>query len=287
MPTQKTISSLLAQSKPTLSFEFFPPKDAEGRRILTETFETLLVREPNFVSVTYGAMGSNQETSIAVVKTFAKVVPTIAHLTCIGSSRSSIQSLLAEYEASGVAGLLALRGDVPPAFEGKPLGDFEYASDLVELASKESDLEIGVAAFPEKHPESVSLDDDLKVLKLKADRGADFAMTQLFFNVDAYFDLVTRAKSHGFDAPIVPGLMPISNVKQVLRMAQMSGATIPKQLLASLEAATSDSEARTIGMDFTVGLANKLISGGAPGLHLFTLNQSTAVLEVLDRIDLA
>ena len=230
------ISGLLAQSRPTISFEFFPPKDETGFENLRVSFEHLMALDPDFISVTYGAMGSNQDRSIAVVQEFAMRVPTIAHLTCIGATRSNLQELLATYAASGVAGILALRGDIPKDFVGEPLGDFKRATDLVHLV-RETNFEIGVAAFPEKHPESSSLEHDLKVLKIKQDSGSSFAMTQLFFDIDAYFKLVNSARGAGVIIPILPGLMPIANAKQVLRMAEMSGASVPEELVAALNSA--------------------------------------------------
>jgi methylenetetrahydrofolate reductase (NADPH) len=179
-----------------------------------------------------------------------------------------------------VAAILAIRGDAPKDDpEALANGELKTALELVELAAQASKLDIGVGAFPEVHPESTDMDHDVRVLKLKADAGASFAVTQLFFKVDTYFDLVARANAAGIDMPIVPGLMPISNAKQVLRMAQMSGAEVPTQLVSKLEVA-SDEESRRIGMDFTIEFGRQLIDAGAPGLHIFTLNQSAAATEV-------
>lgn len=283
---REVITSFLNSASPTISFEFFPPKDESGLESLRASFVELSKISPDFISVTYGAMGANQEKSLAVVKEFARQVPTIAHLTCIGSTKDSLTSLLAQYEYAGVAAILALRGDVPTGFDGELRGDFVHATDLVELIRSTS-FEIGVAAFPEKHPESPSLEHDLNVLKIKQAAGATFAMTQLFFDIEAYFDLVNAAKSQGVTMPVVPGLMPIANARQVLRMAEMSGARIPELLLQELKLAKDEDQAREIGMRFSIQLAKELIERGAPGLHIFTLNHHRATLELLQGAGLA
>jgi methylenetetrahydrofolate reductase (NADPH) len=279
------ISALLDAPRPTVSFEFFPPKDDQGFESLRTSFEKLLEVNPDFISITYGAMGSNQDRSLAVVKEFAPRVPTIAHLTCIGATRASLENLLNQYATLDVAGILALRGDFPKEFEGLPLGEFKTALDLVNLV-RQTEFEIGVAAFPEKHPESPNLQHDLNILKLKQEAGASFAMTQLFFDIDAYFELVGAARNIGIEIPIVPGLMPISNTKQVLRMAEMSGAAVPAQLVKMLDEARDDAHGREIGMEFSANLARELIAEGAPGIHIFTLNHHKATLELLGAIGL-
>lgn len=280
------ITSLLSGARPTISFEFFPPKDEQGFDTLRSTFEVLKQFNPDFVSVTYGAMGSNQASSLAVVQELASQVPTIAHLTCIGATQTTIRNLLDSYKEAEVAGILALRGDTPKDFVGDPLGDFSSANDLVKIV-QDSQFEVGVAAFPEKHPESPSLAHDIEVLKIKQHSGAKFAMTQLFFEIDAYFELVTKARAAGIVIPIVPGLMPIANAKQVLRMAEMSGAKVPKHLVDELNAAPDDESARAIGMQFSANLAKALLEGGAPGIHIFTLNHHKATSELLTAAGLA
>ena len=281
------LSSLSDTSRPTLSFEFFPPKDEAGFQTFLESFGHLNKLRPDFASVTYGAMGSNQETSLAVVEAIAAKTPTIAHLTCIGATEAKIANLLGRYESAGVAGLLALRGDIPKNFEGDPLGDFQNATQLVELAHNISKLKIGVSAFPEKHPESPNLAHDISILKLKQDAGASFAITQMFFEVDAYFSLVAEARSAGVTIPIVPGVMPIANAKQVLRMAEMSGAVVPENLLKDFANSEDDQSTREIGMAFSIDFAKRLISGGAPGVHVFTLNQHLAATELVKGIGIA
>jgi len=263
-----------------LSFEFFPPKDEISRASLSVSIDELAKLNPDFVSVTYGAMGSNQESSLAVVESLAKRFPTIAHLTCIGATRDNIQALLGRYMQLGVAGILALRGDKPANFESLPASDYRVALDLVNQVIQTSSLPVGVATFPEKHPESPSLLHDINVLKLKQDAGATFAMTQLFFSLDAYHQLVASARRAGVTIPIIPGVMPINNVKQVMRMAEMSGASVPNSLSKALAEAATETDAQKIGMEFTVELSAKLLAEEAPGLHIFTLNQYRAASEV-------
>ena len=276
----EALNSRASLGQKTLSFEFFPPRDDEAAGSLWKHYESLLEVNPDFVSVTYGAGGSSRETSLAVVDRMAKDVLTVGHLTCVGATASSTREIIKHFEQAGVRSILALRGD-PPATDPDALskGELKSALELVELARSESALEVGVAAFPEVHPESVSMDHDAKVLKLKQDAGASFAMTQLFFTVEAYLRLMDAAKTSGSNLPIVPGLMPISNSAKVLRMAQMSGAEVPTDLVARLDAA-SEKEAKLIGMQYSVQLANDLLAAGAPGLHIFTLNYSRAALEV-------
>lgn len=281
MVSNSALTPLLVNSpRPTLSFEFFPPKDEGSRASLTSSVDELAKLNPDFVSVTYGAMGSNQKSSLEVVESLAKRFPTIAHLTCIGATRENIQSLLDQYTQLGVAGILALRGDKPANFDSLPVSDYRVALDLVNQVIQTSNLPVGVATFPEKHPESPSLEHDIHVLKLKQDAGATFAMTQLFFSMNAYDELVNAARSAGVTIPIVPGVMPINNVKQVLRMAEMSGASVPDSLTNKLTEASSDEDAQMVGMDFTVKLATELLAKGAPGLHIFTLNHHRAAIEV-------
>ncbi|MFM6963029.1 MAG: methylenetetrahydrofolate reductase [Micrococcales bacterium] len=271
--------------KPTLSFEFFPPKDADGEASLWRNFDKLLEASPDFVSVTYGAGGSNRETSLAVVDRMAKAVPTIGHLTCVGTTRAATLDIIRHFEAAGVAALLALRGD-PQKDSPAANSELSRAIDLVELIREVTTLDAGVAAFPEVHPESPDLAHDVRVLKLKQDAGASFAMTQLFFSVEAYTELVAAAHLAGVTMPIVPGVMPISNAARVLRMAEMSGASVPARLLAQLQSA-DEVEARRIGMDYSIELSHSLLAAGAPGLHIFTLNFSKAAIEVAKGAGLA
>lgn len=266
--------------EPTLSFEFFPPKDDAGEARLWESFEKLLEVSPDYVSVTYGAGGSSQDRSLSVVQRMAKSVPTIGHLTCVGATTQSTIEIIRQFEEAKVAAILALRGDAPkddPDALGK--GELKTALELIEVAHANSDLEIGVAAFPEVHPESQHMAHDSMVLALKQAAGAKFAVTQLFFTVKAYTDLLASARAAGVTMPIVPGVMPISNAKQVIRMAAMSGAAMPAELVEKLEG-LDDEAASKVGMDYSKQLSVDLIAAGAPGLHIFSLNQHAAAIEL-------
>ena len=274
------LAARAANSEPTLSFEFFPPKDEDGAATLWRSFDKLLEVNPDFVSVTYGAGGSNRETSLAVVDRMAKQVLTIGHLTCVGATRASTREVIDRFEAAGVSSILALRGD-SPRDNPNALAECELktALELVELVARDTNLEVGVAAFPEKHPESPDLAHDAKVLSLKQSAGASYAMTQLFFTVEAYTELVETSKQAGATMPIIPGLMPISNAGRIVRMAEMSGAKLPTELLKKFETA-DEAQARIIGMDYSIKLAADLVAAGAPGLHIFSLNLAKAALEV-------
>lgn len=277
-----------ATESPSLSFEFFPPKDDSGLERLWATFDNLLEAEPDFVSVTYGAGGGNREKSFAIVERMAPEVLTIGHLTAVGATKDSTREIISRYQNAGVGTILALRGDSPKDQpDALERGEIKTALELVQLARDEFDLEVGVAAFPEVHPESPSLEHDAKVLRLKQDAGASFAMTQLFFTVEAYQRLVQTNRDFGVNLPIFAGLMPIANAKNVIRMAQLSGAAIPVELLARLESAKSDEDARRIGMDYSVDLGLKLIAEGVPGLHIFSLNQDAAAMELARGVGLA
>ncbi|WP_296632008.1 methylenetetrahydrofolate reductase [Rhodoluna sp.] len=276
----ETLAARANQNQPTLSFEFFPPKDEVGEANLWAAFDKLAEVKPDFVSVTYGAGGSNRERSLAIVDRMAKDVMTIGHLTCVGSTRTGTSKIIKHFEDAGVAAILALRGDSPKDDpDALEKGELKTALELVQLAHEVTSLEVGVAAFPEVHPESAHMQHDAMVLALKQQAGASFAMTQLFFTVEAYTDLIEASSAAGADMPIIPGVMPIANAKQVIRMAAMSGAHIPPKLMQQLEDA-DEVTARKIGMDYITQLSLDLIKVGAPGLHIFSLNQSVAALEL-------
>jgi methylenetetrahydrofolate reductase (NADPH) len=248
---------------------------------LWRSFDALLELSPDFVSVTYGAGGSNQAKSLAVLAKMAARIPTIGHLTCVGATFESTRKTIASFEDVGVAAILAIRGDAPKDNpDALSQGELKTALELVEQVHEHSDMEVGVAAFPEIHPESPNLAQDIKVLKLKQDAGAKYAFTQLFFKVDAYVELVSAARAAGVVIPIVPGVMPISNAKGVLRMAELSGAEVPADLVAELLAAGDDELARDIGMAFSIKFAKDLLAAGAPGLHIFSLNHHRAAEEL-------
>lgn len=273
-----------ANARPTLSFEFFPPKLETGIAPMLEVVDRLLGFEPDFVTLTYGAGGSNRERSFKVLELLAPRVPTVSHLTCVGARRADIEQQLSRLETLDLTGILAIRGD-PPLDRENALeeGDLKSALELVKLISSISQLEIGVGAFPEKHPESVDFAQDRKVLKLKEEAGACFAITQLFFSAADYVALVSGARAEGISLPIIPGVMPIANANQVLRMAAMSGARVPVKLHEALSEA-DEATAREIGMRFSIELAKELLTVGAPGIHVYSLNQEAAARELVQAV---
>lgn len=285
-----SVNALIADRRssgaPTLSFEFFPPKDEAGEATLWRTFDEVLAVGADFASVTYGAGGSSSERTLGIVERMAPRITTVGHLTAVGATRAGTIDIIRRFEDAGVASLLAIRGDAP---KDKPNalaeGELKTALELVELAHDVSSLEVGVGAFPEVHPESADMAHDAKVLQLKQVAGASFAITQLFFSLEAFNELRQTSDRAGATLPIIPGLMPINHAKQVIRMAAMSGASIPADLMSRLESA-DETEARRIGMRFTIDLGKKLLEAGAPGLHIFTLNQSIAALELARGIGL-
>lgn len=263
----------------SLSFEFFPPRDG-SEETLWQTFDKIMELNTDFVSVTYGAGGSSQDKSLAVLEHMASKVLTVGHLTCVGASRASTAIAVKNFEQAGVKSILALRGDAP---KDQPnalaQGELKTALEVVDLVHELTALEVGVAAFPEGHPESPDLFHDSKVLSLKQQAGARYGITQLFFGASHYQRMVDLAAKAGSTMPIIPGLMPVSNAKQLLRMAAMSGAAVPDYLAEKLSTA-DEATARRIGMDFTIQLGIDLLAQGAPGLHIFTLNKAEAALEL-------
>ena len=291
-PLHDTLQTLLASGQRSFSFEFFPPKDDTAEAVLWDAIRRLEPLRPTYVSVTYGAGGSTRERTTRIVEQIAEhtTLTPVAHLTCVGSSVGELRRVVADYAAAGIRNVLALRGDPPggPAapWERHPEG-LNYASDLVTLVRSLGSFCIGVAAFPDVHPASESLEADARVLAMKADAGAQFAVTQFFFRPEPYFKLVERARAHGCEIPIIPGIMPVTNVKQIKRFAELSGAPMPAEVTDRLQAVADDPAAvRTVGVELATELSSALLDGGAPGLHFYTLNRSTATLEVFDRLGL-
>jgi methylenetetrahydrofolate reductase (NADPH) len=285
-----TVRELLAGGAVSYSFEFFPPKSDEGERQLWRTIRELEGLSPTFVSVTYGAGGSNRDRTVRITGRIAAetTLNPVAHLTCVGHSRAELRSVIGAYADAGVRNILALRGD-PPGGPGQPWvrhpDGFDHAEELVALIRQLGDFCVGVAAFPEGHPEAESLEADARYLARKAKAGADFAITQFFFDADDYFALVERASRYGCDIPIIPGIMPVTNVRQIERMALLSGAEFPADLAERLLAVEDDPAAvRAIGVEVATELCLKLLAGGAPGLHFYTLNRSTATREIYANI---
>jgi methylenetetrahydrofolate reductase (NADH) len=275
------------------SFEFFPPATDEGERLLWQAIRELEALNPSFVSVTYGAGGTTRDRTVRVTERIGTetTLTALAHLTCVGSSRVELRRVIGQYAAAGVRNVLALRGDPPGGLDApwEPHPDgFRHAIELVELARELGDFCVGVAAFPDRHPEAADLDVDAKVLVDKARAGAEFAITQFFFRAESYFGLVERVRALGCEIPIVPGLMPVTNVGQIERFATLSGADFPVDLAERLHAVRDDPLAvRAIGVEVTTSLADELLAGGAPGLHFYTLNRSTATREVYANLGLA
>lgn len=275
------IRTRLNPSKPCFSFEFFPPKTQEGEKQLWETLEDLRSLEPGFVSVTYGAGGSTRDRTIELVthiKERTGIEP-MAHLTCVGHTKEEIGSVLERLAAARIENVLALRGD-PPRGETnfKPVeGGFAYANELVAyIRERDLGFSVGVAGNPEGHLESTK-ENDLKNLKRKVDEGADFVVSQLFFDNAFYFDFVERARRLGINVPIVPGIMPITNYEQVNRFVRICGATVPMRLQLELEKVKDDPQAvMQLGVAHATLQCSELLSRGVPGIHFYTLNRSPA-----------
>ena len=282
------IADLLRAGR-TLSFEFFPPKTDEAARALEATISELDELHPSFVSVTYGAGGSTRERTRDVVINIEQQVgiTAMAHLTCVGHSRDQLTTLLDEYQAAGVQNILALAGDAPPDDpDAVERGDLHRAIELVELVREAGDFSIGVAAHPEGHPRSPDLYSDRRHLADKLN-AADFAITQFFFEPQPYLRLVEGLSAFGCDKPVVPGIMPVTNLGQVTRFAELAGAAFPAHLAARFEALADDPEGvRALGVELAVDLCQRLLDEGVPGLHFYTLNRSTATREIARALDL-
>ncbi len=280
------IGDLLAAG-PTFSFEFSPPKSAAGSMSLGRTIAELEPLAPSFVSVTYGAGGSTREHTRDTVLWVKKEtnVPPMPHLTCVGHTRQEITDIMSTYVEAGIENVLALAGDPPKNAEDAAPSDFTYALELVEHLRDICDVGIGVAAHPEGHPRSPDLATDRRHLADKL-RVTDFATSQFFFDIDHYLSLVNDLADLGVHKPVVPGIMPVTNIAQVERMAELSGAAFPLWLREKLEAGRTPEEVRQIGVDAATQLCAKLLEAGAPGLHFYTLNKSTATLEIYAQLGL-
>ena len=269
-----------------VSFEFFPPKTPEGAGKLRAVRQQLYARRPQFCSVTYGAGGSTQEgTFSAVREILAEGVGAASHFSCIGATREGVRAQLAELKAMGVKRLVALRGDLPSGYGMG--GEFQYASDHVAFIRAEtgSDFHIEVAAYPEVHPQARSADADLQAFATKVRAGADSAITQYFFNADAYLRFVDDARRLGLDVPVVPGIMPIMGASQLMRFSDACGAEIPRWIRLRLQGYGDDTASiRAFGLDVVTRLCEQLRAQGAPGLHFYTMNQSAATLEICQRL---
>ncbi|MGQ9686525.1 MAG: methylenetetrahydrofolate reductase [NAD(P)H] [Thiobacillaceae bacterium] len=270
------------------SIEFFPPKTPEGVAKLRQTRRQLAQLKPRFFSVTFGAGGSTRDRTLeTVLEIQAEGLQAAPHLSCIGSTRESIRQILETYRAHGIRHIVALRGDLPSGM-AEP-GEFRYASDLVAFIREETGdwFEIEVAAYPEVHPQARNYREDLLNFKRKVEAGANGAITQYFFNADAYFNFVDDCRALGVSLPIVPGIMPISNYAQLARFSSACGAEIPRWLTKKLESYHDDTDAiRAFGLDVVTGLCERLLAGGAPGLHFYTLNQAGLTATLWQRLGL-
>ena len=269
-----------------LSFEFFPPKTPEGAEKLRGMRQQLYALKPEFCSVTYGAGGSTQAgTFSAVGEILAEGVAAASHFSCVGATRASVLEQLHTLKAMGVRRLVALRGDLPSGYGAG--GEFSYASDLVAFIRAETgdDFRIEVAAYPEIHPQAKSPESDLRAFVAKVQAGADSAITQYFYNADAYFYFVDEVQRLGVSVPVVPGIMPITSSTQLLRFSDACGAEIPRWIRLRLQGFGDDTASiKSFGLDVVTDLCERLRSAGVPGLHFYTMNQSAATTEIVRRL---
>ena len=277
----------------TVSIEFFPPKDEAGVARLWTASSALEKISPDFISVTYGAGGSTRDRTIQITKEITQRTGrnTVAHLTCVGSTKSELIEILAQYKNAGIKTILALRGDPvggPAAPWVTTPGGFDNADQLVELAMAQGGFEVGVAAFPDGHPASSGdLDKDVDVLIRKEELGASFATTQFFFDSSKWENLVSRLEARGSKLPVIAGILPVTNVKQLQRMSELSGTQIPSNILKAFEDIADDAEAvREVGVELATKLCQELISMKVPGLHFYTMNTADATLEICQNLGL-
>jgi methylenetetrahydrofolate reductase (NADPH) len=282
------IKDALATVRPFFSFEFFPPRDDAGSRQLFATIEALQPLRPAFVSITYGAGGSTRARTVALAKEIQQQIglTVVAHVTCVGASRAELRGIFDDLARAGIENVLALRGDPPKGgpFETVP-GGFSHANELIAMLRRNYDFCIGAACHPEKHPEAPSFEADLTYLKAKADAGADFLVSQLFFDNELFFDFERRVRAAGVNLPILPGIMPITNFDQIQRFVAICGATIPPKLRVEMEARRGDVEAvQDLGVAYASMQAIELLQGGIPGIHFYTLNRSPATRAIVSSL---
>jgi len=285
------ISEIFREKRPVFSFEFFPPKTDKGAHKLMNTVSDLkMAHAPDFISVTSGAGGSTRDRTIGMVASIQKElgITTMAHQTCIASTRDEIARNMETFAEAGVQNVLALRGDKPklePGEDPKP-SDFRHATELIDfLAEKKYDIDLGAACYPESHPESPDAEDDLRWTQTKVAGGAGFLITQLFFDNAKYFEFCRRSREAGITVPIVPGIMPITNLAQIERFTKMCGATLPEHLIGRLKRVSDDPAlVMAIGIEHAITQCRHLLAEGAPGIHFYTLNKSHATRCVLAAI---
>jgi len=286
LPALMKIIDAFSAARRSYSFEFFPPKDEAGLERLFQTISELQPYEPTYVSVTYGAGGSTRKLTVDLVRRIKAEtgIEAMAHLTCVGAAREQIADVCDQLVASGIRNVLPLRGDPPKGLDCfvRPEGGFAHAAELIAYLRSHYDFCLAAACYPEKHPEAPDLDTDLRHLKSKVDAGADFLITQLFFDNRDYFGFVERVRALGIDKPIIAGIMPITNLSQVKRFTAMCGAKIPAPLLARLEACDGDADrVRQVGVEHATEQCRELLARGAPGIHFYTLNRSPATVQIL------
>ena len=273
-------------NKPAISFEFFPPQTSEGAEKLSLARQKLAALKPEFFSVTFGAGGSTQDRTLdTILQIQAEGYEAAPHLSCVGGTRENIRNLLHHYKNAGIKRIVALRGDLPSGMAS--IGEFQYANELVAFIRAETGdhFHIEVAAYPEFHPQAKSAHDDMLNFKRKIEAGGNSAITQYFYNVDGYFRFVEAVQKMGVTAPIVPGIMPIMRYSQLARFSDACGAEIPRWMRKTMEGYGDDVESvQAFGRDVVTQLCEKLIAGGAPGLHFYTLNQANASIEILHRL---
>jgi methylenetetrahydrofolate reductase (NADPH) len=274
---------------PDISIEFFPPKTPEGEEKLRVVRRKLVELNPTYFSVTFGAGGTTQQGTLStVLEIMADGHEAAPHLSCIGATRESMRTILREFQSHGIRRLVALRGDMPSGYGGA--GELRYASELIEFIRAETGdwFHIETAAYPEMHPQAKSPQDDLQNFARKVQAGADGAITQYFYNPDAYFQFVDNVRKLGVDVPIIAGIMPITNFTQLMRFSDMCGAEIPRWIRLKLASFGDDSASiKAFGLDVVTNLCERLIAGGAPGLHFYSMNQAAATTAIWQRLQAA
>ena len=279
-----SISNILNTRNPSISFEFFPPKNKKKKKVLFDTIDSLQEEHADFSSVTFGAGGSTADKTLDWINYIKDTCryETMMHITCVGFDKVTLDNILEKLENAGIENVLALRGDIPKGSDLKQ-GDFKYASDLVSYIAKRGKFCIGVAGYPERHPESPDFEKDIEMLKYKVDMGASFIITQLFFDNEYFYRFRERAEKAGIKVPIVAGIMPIVNFSQIERFKVMCSSNIPENLIKSMQG-KSEEDIASIGIDYAVNQCEDLVKNQVAGLHFYTLNRSHATKRILDKL---